>query len=56
MLRSSNFAKLNTEEMFSAVDKDDNGSIELSEWIEFWQMVKKAGHTEEEIFEEVFLF
>ena len=53
MSRKSNFAKLNTEELFRAVDKDGNGAIELHEWMEFWQAVKKAGHTEDEIKEEV---
>lgn len=49
----SNFAKLNTEELFGAVDKDKNGSIELDEWLEFWRSVKASGHTEEEIEEEL---
>jgi Ca2+-binding EF-hand superfamily protein len=44
---------LNTEELFSAVDKDGNGAIELHEWIEFWTAVKRAGHSEEEISQEV---
>lgn len=51
--RQSNFAKLNTEELFSAVDKDNNGSIELNEWLEFWRSVKAAGHSELEIEEEL---
>lgn len=51
--RKTNFAKLNTEELFRAVDKDGNGAIELHEWIEFWTAVKKAGHSEEEICQEV---
>lgn len=51
--RKEKFAKLNTDQLFAAVDKDGNGKIELSEWIEFWTNVKKAGHSEEEISEEV---
>jgi hypothetical protein len=47
---------LNTEELFNAVDKDGNGAIELHEWIEFWTAVKRAGHSEEEISDEVVLF
>jgi hypothetical protein len=35
------------------VDKDGNGAIELHEWIEFWTSVKRAGHSEEEIGQEV---
>lgn len=51
--RANKYAKLNTDQLFAAVDKDGNGKIELSEWIEFWTNVKKAGHSEEEISEEV---
>lgn len=50
---NSNFAKLNTEELFAAVDKDNNGSISEEEWLQFWVAVKTAGHSEEEITEEV---
>ena len=39
--------------MFNAVDSDNNGKIELREWIIFWNDVKRAGHTEEEIIEEL---
>ncbi len=31
--RKSNFAKVNTKELFQAVDKDNNGSIEKQEWM-----------------------
>lgn len=48
-----NFAKLNTEEMFAAVDTDNSGTITEDEWMQFWQAVKAAGHSEEEIEEEV---
>jgi len=54
--RKSNFAKVNTEELFRAVDLDNNGDISEEEWMEFWQEVKRAGHSEEEIEEEVKLF
>lgn len=49
----SNFAKLNTEALFNAVDKDGNGSIDLDEWLDFWKAVKNAGHSEQDIFEEL---
>eukprot|EP01017_Pseudomicrothorax_dubius_P040144 TRINITY_DN6242_c0_g1_i5.p1 TRINITY_DN6242_c0_g1~~TRINITY_DN6242_c0_g1_i5.p1 ORF type:complete len:129 (+),score=33.09 TRINITY_DN6242_c0_g1_i5:69-455(+) len=52
-LWKSNFAKLNTEALFKAVDKDKNGNISEEEWLHFWEAVKKAGHTEEEIEEEL---
>jgi len=35
-LRKSNFAKLNTEELFKTVDADNNGTISEDEWLEFW--------------------
>lgn len=53
MVRKSNFAKLNTEELFKQVDADNNGAIEEDEWLEFWNQVKRSGHTEEEISEEL---
>jgi len=55
-LRKSNFAKVNTEELFRAVDLDNNGDISEEEWMEFWQEVKRAGHSEEEIEEEVNIY
>eukprot|EP01016_Furgasonia_blochmanni_P043033 TRINITY_DN578_c0_g1_i11.p3 TRINITY_DN578_c0_g1~~TRINITY_DN578_c0_g1_i11.p3 ORF type:complete len:116 (-),score=17.85 TRINITY_DN578_c0_g1_i11:367-714(-) len=49
----SNFAKLNTEALFKAVDIDKNGNISEDEWVAFWEVVKKSGHTEKEITEEL---
>jgi len=51
--RKSNFAKLNTDALFKAVDADNNGAISEEEWIFFWEEVKRAGHTDKEISEEV---
>ena len=51
--RNTNFAKINTEELFAAVDTDNSGTITEEEWLKFWVAVKTAGHTEEEISEEV---
>lgn len=48
-----NFAKINTNELFKAVDFDNSGSITEDEWMAFWEIVKKSGHTEKEISEEV---
>ncbi len=39
--------------MFNAVDMDGNGKIELEEWVGFWNHVKKAGHSDAEIIEEL---
>jgi hypothetical protein len=52
-IRKKNFAKVNTEALFRAVDKDKNGNISEEEWLLFWVFVKRSGHTEEEINEEV---
>jgi len=53
--RKSNFAKINTDALFKSVDIDNNGKIDLAEWIDFWTEVKKSGHTEDEIEEEVMI-
>ena len=53
--RKSNFAKLNTNALFNAVDKDNNGEIEFDEWLAFWKAVKKAGYKEKEILREVII-
>ncbi len=55
-IRKSNFAKLNTDALFKAVDADNNGAISEEEWIFFWEEVKKAGHTDKEISEEVIVY
>ena len=53
LIRKKNFAKVNTREMFNSVDSDGNGKIDLEEWVEFWGNVKKAGHPDDEIIEEL---
>jgi Ca2+-binding EF-hand superfamily protein len=50
---SNSYAKLNTQELFSQVDKNNDGSIQLEEWIEFWTIVYNSGHSEDEIVSEV---
>jgi Ca2+-binding EF-hand superfamily protein len=49
-----NFPKLNTNELFSQVDRNNDGTIQLDEWIDFWILVLKSGHTVEEVSQEVF--
>lgn len=44
---------MNTEEVFKAVDFDNNGTIEFEEWMQFWSTVKHAGHSDKEIIEEL---
>lgn len=44
---------MNTEALFNAVDYDKSGEITEDEWLAFWEIVKKSGHTENEIEEEV---
>lgn len=53
--RKSNFAKVNTDALFKAVDVDNSGTITEDEWMEFWNSVKRSGYSEEEIEEEVIL-
>lgn len=53
--RKSNFAKLNTEALFDAVDFDKSGDITEDEWMAFWEIVKRNGYSEEEISLEVIL-
>ena len=53
LYRKSNFAKLNTEALFDAVDFDKSGDITEEEWMAFWEIVKENGYSEEEINMEV---
>lgn len=53
LFRKSNFAKVNTDALFKAVDVDNSGTITEDEWKEFWNSVKRSGYSEEEIEEEV---
>jgi Ca2+-binding EF-hand superfamily protein len=50
---SKNFPKLNSQELFSQVDKNNDGSIQLNEWVEFWTIVLNSGHDVDEIDAEV---
>ncbi len=49
----SSFGKLSAEEFFNTVDYNGDGCIQYEEFIDFWKIVKAAGHSEEEITEEV---
>ena len=35
-VRKGNFSKLNTDELFRAVDTDNSGDITEDEWVAFW--------------------
>lgn len=50
---SKNFPKLNSNELFDQVDKNDDGSIQLNEWMDFWELVLNSGHNEDELEDEV---
>ena len=50
---TNNFAKINAEEFFKAVDVNNDGCVQFEEWVDWWKMVKGAGHEEAEIVEEV---
>lgn len=47
------FGKISANEFFNTVDFNGDGEISLNEFVEFWEIVKGSGHTEEEIREEV---
>jgi Ca2+-binding EF-hand superfamily protein len=49
----SNFSSINARAMFEAVDFNHDGIIDLREWIEFWNIVRRRGHSDEEIEEEL---
>ena len=46
---SKGFAKINSKVLFEQVDKNNDGAIQLEEWIEFWRVVYESGYDEEEI-------
>mmetsp|Transcript_105889 Transcript_105889/g.294662 ORF Transcript_105889/g.294662 Transcript_105889/m.294662 type:complete len:120 (+) Transcript_105889:83-442(+) len=48
-----NFAKVNATAFFSEVDADQNQTINIKEYLEFWEQVKKSGYKEKEILDEV---
>ena len=47
------FGKQSAQAFFNAVDLNRDGSIDFTEFSQFWLVVKGAGHTEEEICEEL---
>jgi Ca2+-binding EF-hand superfamily protein len=47
------YATVNTKAMFEAVDTDNDGLIDLKEWIAYWTQVKALGQTDAEIIEEL---
>ena len=50
---SKNFGKISAQEFFNTVDYNHDGQIQYQEFVDFWMIVKGAGHSEEEIKEEV---
>lgn len=50
---AKNFPRLNSNELFDQVDKNNDGSIQLTEWVEFWTLVLNSGHPAEELEGEV---
>lgn len=50
---AKNYPKLNTIELFDQVDKNNDNLIQLSEWLEFWVLVLKSGHSEDEVSNEL---
>ena len=51
------FSAVNAEAMFRSVDKNNDGLIQLNEWLNFWRIIKSVGNSEEEIeYEVIFLY
>ena len=46
---SKGFAKINSTCLFEQVDKNNDGTIQFDEWIEFWRVVYESGYSEDEI-------
>ena len=44
---------MNSNELFDQVDKNNDGAIQLEEWVEFWGIVMKSGYSEDEVAAEV---
>ena len=47
------FGRLSANEFFNQVDVNGDGEITKEEFVQFWLIVKAAGHSEEEIIEEL---
>ena len=45
----SKFGKISANELFNQVDTDKNGTIDIKEFTTFFEVVKRSGHSEEEI-------
>ena len=50
---SKGFAKINSKVLFEQVDKNNDGAIQLDEWLEFWRVVYESGYDEDEICNEL---
>ena len=46
---SKGFAKINSTCLFEQVDKNNDGTIQFDEWVEFWRVVYESGYSEDEI-------
>ena len=47
------FGRISAREFFNTVDVNNDGQVSLEEFQQFWKVVKGAGHSEEEILEEL---
>ena len=50
---SKGFGKLNSKVLFDQVDKNNDGSIQFDEWMEYWRIVYESGYSEDEIIAEL---
>jgi hypothetical protein len=49
----SNFGGVNTKALFDQVDKNDDGTIQVDEWMDFWTNVFMSGYQESELCKEL---
>lgn len=47
------FGRISARAFLRTVDMDGNGEIEYDEFLRFWQVVKNAGHSEQDIIDEL---
>ena len=44
---------MNSKVLFDNVDKNNDGSIQFDEWMDYWKVVYESGYSEDEIIAEL---
>ena len=44
---------MNSKVLFDNVDKNNDGSIQFDEWMDYWKVVYESGYSEDEIITEL---